>query len=701
MSFFHSLLSTNQIKPDYSLLSNLVAIWDDSGLVVGKNNDYGEINTSGHLVKWKSIAPGPLGFDLTPASLGSGIVFTPGVGIVFNGTTQLQNITKSLYKFLHYNAAGISSLKSTVTLVVKINGVDPGNSQTFLTTNRGSISRVGYHLGWTDVPSNNNRVLWVISNGGGAGTPIINNGISDSFTPNQLNTISMQIDGQYQGRDNRKMRVSVNNNDLMSGVTTGAVEPTDIMSSSDSDVLAIGGTDAGANRLTGVIKAIIIQSVKNDLNTQYTFINSLMVAKGIATNKFKMRQFEEYPMPETLFNRFIGGYVRNPVNGLIVHTAYAGDSHFADVNKIAIGRESTDDGITHGEWFDLHRIRPDYIERYDPATEYSLDEKVSYQDGNNIYSYVSLANENVGNTPSSSPSSWERTNDTFCMDNDCGFDRDGNFYNFIDVHDGLGANGTIHKVLQFFYPYLPTGQLQQEPTITELTNIPGYGIRDIRVVGKMIQLDNGNLVKPIYFSNSSTSTTDTYVGISDDLGITWSWHLVEADGDNGAGEGAVCAVGNNIIFAARAENAPSGGWRFSTSSDGGVTWTNHGNQTFAETLITGHPIRLESFNLNGQDVIAAYFFNRTNRNQLVCYGKFSDVFADPVDGWNLNTKRTLFIAKGGGGGGYGGTVHFGGLFCRGITWAADAAATIVYNTWPHYWDGPTDHEVILISELGL
>src|SRR5690606_2336355 len=113
----------------------------------------------------------------------------------------------------------------------------------------------------------------------------------------------------------------------------------------------------------------------------------------------------------------------------------------------------------------------------------------------------------------------------------------------------------------------------------------------------------------------------------------------------------------------------------------------------------------------GTPIIEAYFCGRDalNPNYYAYYGKESDVLAHPINGFNLATKKAvmkfvpggnLSIANSSQGSGYGRWKHpYDDLRCRGIAWGENVNGR--ENTFGHFFEGATDHEATLISELGL
>lgn len=344
-----SLLTANTIQ----------AIYDYTGLVVNENNEYGEVNASGHIVSLKSIAPGPLGRYLVPvtwngsayvSAVGTGCILTAD-GIEMNGTVQLipsNAADKSWYKFLHYNAGGISELKHTIRFVLKSGIVaNPNALYALISSNRGSLARTGFHLAANFPASGAARLQAIGSSGGGAGTGFINTGANSLIPSNNFIALTHKFDGQYTANDWKRGTTKINNS---LKELADPVAGSNAMNNADStNVLAIGSAGENVSRFVGTFKVIIIQSGVEDLKTDYIFTESLMSAKGISKTGMKIRDIERDGT-----YKFTGEYLRNPVNGKFIHLTYSGNVHTFNPGKKGVFRTSSDNGLTHTDWADLY-----------------------------------------------------------------------------------------------------------------------------------------------------------------------------------------------------------------------------------------------------------------------------------------------------------------------------------------------------------
>jgi hypothetical protein len=173
-------------------------------------------------------------------------------------------------------------------------------------------------------------------------------------------------------------------------------------------------------------------------------------------------------------------------------------------------------------------------------------------------------------------------------------------------------------------------------------------------------------------------------------------------------EGSVIGHGNTLIYAARREQLTRG-FRFYISTDNGLTWSIQGDSTFGDNFGSrSHPPYLDKFKINGQDVFACYYVNRTERDSKVIYGKPEDVIAG-VDGWNVNTKlkfmdyadypslasNTASLPRSG----YGMVSHINNdMFARGMAYMdydIDVPSNILY------FNLPTTHYDNVKNELGI
>lgn len=260
----------------YSTLSNVELILDWSGLAQNTTNSYGQVDASGNIVSVKSVAPAPTGRDFTVA--GTGVTLT-AEGIAFNGSGNLSNATKSLWKFLHYHASGITAVRHTTHFVVKLGNVADPNAVYGLMGNNGtSNTKIGDSLYWDDRTSTpaNNKIAAICTSGGGANSSNMYRTLDNTaMPPNQYAVLTRVVDGSG-GTANVQFYL---NGNLMS-VTA---EHPDVMSSADSThLLDIGAVGNNALRLVGTIKRVILQSTVETATVRNNFINWLKTQEGIA-----------------------------------------------------------------------------------------------------------------------------------------------------------------------------------------------------------------------------------------------------------------------------------------------------------------------------------------------------------------------------------------------------------------------------------
>ncbi|GAA4434662.1 hypothetical protein GCM10023188_25850 [Pontibacter saemangeumensis] len=275
----------NNVK-DYYSLSNVELILDDEGLAANTANTYGTVDSTGGVTTWKSLAPGPTGRDFTAVGTAPKIGAS---GIDLVGTGNFTNATKALWKFLHYHASGITSLKYTLHFVVQMgNSADPNAVYCLFGNNGTSATSVGANAQYDDRVSTgaNNGLTFQVSRGV-IDSPIhstVNTStdpdtqISNVMTPNKLSVITIEYDGSlslanrmkfYQDGTNIPMPVAVSGSTALS-----AGDPTyglDLFAGGNSVVRAIGKA-----------RAVIFQSRIESALVRAGVIDYMRFKKGVA-----------------------------------------------------------------------------------------------------------------------------------------------------------------------------------------------------------------------------------------------------------------------------------------------------------------------------------------------------------------------------------------------------------------------------------
>lgn len=135
-------------------------IVSSSGLATSTTNTFGTVDGSNNITLLKSLAPGPLGRDLT----GIGTVPTlSGGNMVFGGAGNFeQSSANTDFDFLSYDAA--DNVKHTILMV--FNPTDTNSNNNPLMGNNGFTTSINGFSLWWDCSSTNSLVgYWIAANG--------------------------------------------------------------------------------------------------------------------------------------------------------------------------------------------------------------------------------------------------------------------------------------------------------------------------------------------------------------------------------------------------------------------------------------------------------------------------------------------------------------------------------------------------------
>lgn len=638
----------------YSNLTNIELILDASGLATNTTNSYGQVDASDVIVALNSVAPGPTGKDFSV--IGSGVTFNPATkSIAYNGSGRLRSTgAASVYDFMSYNAAGYTSIKWTCFMVCKIgNVVKPATASYALIGNNGtsSVSK-GMAINYANNTTNEDTIT--ASNTRGTSGQFLGRVTVPGGAPsNQYCVIVAQFDGS--AASNVRMRLYINdqamlNIEQLQNNNTPVTTPT--------YALEIGGGGNSVLPMIGNIKEVILTSDAPGYNTVIPIIRQLMNKHNIVRSR--STDYLNTSLVPEIFDQSIGTagleyhlsaiISQNPVDRNEGFSAYSeGGGHVYYANKKLVGRKSL------YKFAPFASILASQVDIYDPAGADSVQ--------------------------------------------DCGggYDQNGVFHIFADVANGSTA-GTMVGVRHIYSSDLATW------TNTDITSVlPSDGLAAWRVYGNMIHV-GGVWLKPYYKYTDQGDVTNSanYVFRSTD-GVNWSTVTVRSSGATYINEASVfwCG-GNNVGYLAR--NDATGEWSISMSTDLGATWGAFSDIAFGETVASANPAMVKSFTHNGVLLNVAYITNRNNDNAFAIYGKASDIVANPVTGWNLNTKimwwKTALAPY---------HYHYGDVAHLDDT--IKAVGAYIYDQWPatgtgtvsrvNYTIMPTWHISKIETELGI
>ena len=308
---------------------------------------------------------------------------------------------------------------------------------------------------------------------------------------------------------------------------------------------------------------------------------------------------------------FTGAVQKNPVNGSVSSIWDSGNSHYQiktprDLHKV-IGHTSTDGGNTYGNEWVVFQSKGSKISYTNPSSGYTLDGRL-----------VCMATK---------------------------VDQTG------EVYPGN--------------PYAMVAKYSDDDgkTWSEEYSIPGIlpSWTIMNSNSNIIALGNGALITNYYEGNKG-ETVNLKCLRSTDNGETWEV-LSTIDSDIWSAEGeainetSMVVIEGNTLLAMTRVNGKSYFNQY-LSTNNGVSWVKQGKTSFDDIwpdngVSSGyvHLIRIASFSLNGEKVIAAYYFNRYEgvKNDdapfYVVYGKAEDLKDMGIKGWNNETRKEIVTSR--------------------------------------------------------
>ena len=282
-----------------------------------------------------------------------------------------------------------------------------------------------------------------------------------------------------------------------------------------------------------------------------------------------------------------------------------------------------------------------------------------------------------------------------------GFTSNGRFYFFCYVFGEGGPSEHLGVVMRYSdddgETWSDVEWIYTSPTITQF----------ISPYSRMIHITNGTHIMGCYgYDNTNYS-----VGYMKYTGTIWSYIVVANTGLTYTyAEPTFIEIGtNNILMLARKSgvnptNTPYHQWY---SSNGGDTWEDQGDTTFDSWNVDQsreRPPYLSSINYMGQNIIACYYANSTDKKLRVIYGLASDFAIDGVSAWNIGTILDLEDLFDNAGAwnftrdGYQSVIHFPNNWIgRGVYYSEPTYNTsdvVIFNT-------PGNNRVAVWAALGL
>lgn len=639
----------------YAGLTNIELQVDASGLATGVNNSYGEVDGSNVIVSLDSgPLAGPTGRDFSV--IGSGVTFDPITkSIAFNGSGRLRSTgAASLFDFMSFNAGGYASIKWTAFIVCKIGNVVKPAAAVYglIGNNAASSSFKGMSINYANNTTNEDTLTAQATRGtsaqflGRLNLP----GIAPS---NQYCVVVFQFDGS--AASNARMRAYINDQALLFAEN---LQNNGTPVATPANPLEIGGCGNGSVPMIGNIKEVILTSTAPAYATVIATVRQLMnkhnIVRSRSTDYLKVSMvpeiFEQSIGTTGLEYHLCGVIGQNPTDTSEVFSCYSeGGSHLYNANKKLVGRKSIYKAAPFGNTFAAQ------FDIYDPVNPLAIQ--------------------------------------------DCGggYDQNGVFHVFVDVINSGSAGGCVGA------RHIYSSDLSSWTNTDITASLHADGLLCWRMYGNMIHV-GGVWIKPYYKLTDQGDITNSanYILRSTD-GINLTSVTVRAPAATYINEGSVWWNGGNNLGSLW-RNEATGEFSISVSGDLGLTWSAMQDISFGETITSANPPMVKSFMHNGVLVVAAYITNRAADTAFIIYGKASDIVADPVNGWNLNTKimwwKTSLAPF---------HYHYGDVAHLDDT--INAVGLYSYDQWPDAGTGvlskmnytvmPTWHVAKIESELGI
>lgn len=631
--------------PNYGLLSNVVAVFDATGMRPGKNNSYGQTTSSGVLTTWKGISPGSTSLTFAPSSAsgncrirrnnGVWVLMHNGVGTIRSGDAA------TTYDYMSYNAT-FSDLKWTVHVVARFGwGSAPNEFFGFFGNNASSQSQKGIYEaydGRTGI-SITDMVRTAITKGTSGFISTSND--NNKMTPNEWHVFTFTFDGSLSAADRQKFYIDKTNVPITVTSSSTAVVTT------PTRVMEIFGVGNGTLPGRGAISHIVFQSGVESGGTQDAFIDTLLPFVR-QLNEARPEATEIYHVtPNNLtdyyFPTFIGMDPTTP--GTVMKIFRKSLAHIVDAGGALYYEKSTDWGKTWSA----------------PAVFYDPD---------------GAGNLAVG-------------------DSGGGYDSNGRLWVFCDVRTTTGTNMLPYTAKCIY----TDDNAATSPTVTDITanlTIPS-GEDAFAFRGNVIETSSGRIMAPYYTAVPATfATSSNQIIYTDDNGSTFASIQVRASGATYRNEGALIEVsdGGTTRIINQVRDEVSNEFRTYSSTDDGDNWTDDGAQSFGESFTTASPGYWGKSMINGVSVVEFMYPDRgSGTNLKVVYQKESSLASAPLT-FDLDTKVTMWGETMG----YGSHFHpyntlFGiGTFYNGTATTENRLVTAYLGT---------SHLPIIISELGL
>lgn len=631
----------------YNTLSNIEVIYDSTGLARSTNNSYGQVDSDYNIGAsgWKSLAPGKTGLDLTVVNSNVNSVNPIGIQIInnipvvdANGYGLLRNVGGSTSFDFFNNRASFATLKWTIHCLLRPGmGSNPNQLLGICGNTSGASTSKGMWWLYDDrsLSSKSDGLTLELMRGVSSSYNHRTNTNSGVFNPNAWQVVTIEFDGSLVIADRLKCWIN--------GV---AVTQTNVFQSStlgtpptyDFELFATGN---GAFPFNGQISHFIAQSGIETSTVRDNFISSLALWRD-ALNASKSNRLHVYDVFDDNRYYLATALCQNPTNtNTIVQVFSDGTSHLAQTTKKLSMRKSTDKGLT---WSGKTTV-------LDPVNSLAVQD---------------------------------------CLG---GYTSTGRLIVATDIHTVVATWGAPH-----FLNVLYSDDDGTSWTTLDITSVlPSDGLASWRCIGEVIQ--NGSRVMfQLYkfLDEGNTTQSANYLIYSEDDGLTWNYKTIRAISGTYTNEGSLLALNStNLICQVRNESTKE--WTMFSSSDNGDTWTNNGDINFGETLTSAGPCSLNKFTLNGTSVAVCYYIDRVNRVMKAVYAKTSDLVANPVTAWDVDTKTIIvpdYVL-------YGHVVHYDGdINAIGCYPREPNPVTLTENElWSFYL--PTNHQSVITSQLGI
>jgi len=585
--------------PNYAALTG-ADVFDSTGLVYNATNSYGQVNSFGVVVLWKSLINSSKTFTGID-SKGAGnlyfeknkranVIHNTGAGL-FRQASAVQSRTD--FSYLWHHASGFSSMRWTVHCVAKFGMEDfYGSLFSILANNQGGAARPGV---------------------------LIYQG--DRLAASQDDTVSVQITKATAGN----IINSTNNNK----VTSGSWHLVTIEFNG-----SLGATNSVILYVDGVLQTITTTSASTTTNITNLDALEIMGLGGAAltTTSFKMSHLIIQNVVES-----------SGVRNTIMSELGAWTSYF---NESDNGNEITTSGqltklIQENRYYLTAKIIQDVTDDNKMVTLFTNGTNANGNAGKRL---SIIKSTNYGKTWGAISTVYDPAGTEFVQCSTAGVTPANKYVCIFNTN--VNTSGTVIANPTKLYVTFSTDQGATWSAPVDITSsVPSDSLNNFSCESQVI-CNNGRILFVLNKQTDPGVSTNSanYCMYSDDDGATWATTTIRASHSDYVTEAACLHLGGDNIYVLIGSYQDNE-WRCFTSSDNGDTWTYEGLMDFTTSDTT--PSTLHKFKINNTEVARFNYYVHGSFTYKSSYALVADLLTDPLTAWALKqVTMNQFIMHG-------------------------------------------------------